>query len=343
MKVIAWIFLIILILIAVLAVGMGILSHIRAAEREERTIELQQENLIYKEKIERLCVFPSGYAPTVSGKMLNLTQYNLAVKDTILDVKKDVVYGAWHSGSTIDDRQYRQAFPELRPNGIRYEVVDNQCYVADVILPLTFDHRSHKISVGGVDWESYRSDKPPYNSREDFFAYICLRKSCERKPPKPIPPNAKVYDIRDPKENVESFEDKRFPDVIFYADPVFAPYQDRSGKTYQEYVFYTSDKNSDPTYSDNFQISTRVYAETTSTLESQEKPSFFKSSAFEDQVKPNTIFYRKISGNNSFDFYIDGGSIEVESFSTNVLPIMNKFIHAVQAYPQQFISDRAPQ
>ena len=94
MKVIAWIFLIILILIAVLAVGMGILSHIRAAEREERTIELQQENLIYKEKIERLCVFPSGYAPTVSGKMFNLTDYNIAIKDTIFDVKKDVVYGA---------------------------------------------------------------------------------------------------------------------------------------------------------------------------------------------------------------------------------------------------------
>ena len=341
MKVIAWIFLIILILIAVLAVGMGILSHIRAAEREERTIELQQENLIYKEKIERLCVFPSGYAPTVSGKMFNLTDYNIAIKDTIFDVKKDVVYGA--SRTRTLDRQRTHEFRELRPNGIRYEVVNNQCYVSDIILPLTFDHKSHKISVGGVDWDQDLYDRGEYHNREDFFAHICLKKSCERKPPEPIPPNAKVYDIRDPKENVESFEDKRFPDVIFYADPVFAPYQDRSGKTYQEYVFYTSGKNSDPTYSDNFQISTRVYAETTSTLESQEKPSFFKSSAFEDQVKPNTIFYRKISGNNSFDFYIDGGSIDVESFSTNVLPIMSEFIHAVQAYPQQFISDRAPQ
>ena len=79
-----------------------------------------------------------------------------------------------------------------------------------------------------------------------------------------------------------------------------------------------------------------------STLGSQEKSSFFKSSAFLDKVKPDTLFYIQVAS-DSFDFYIDGGSIDVESFSTNVLPIMNKFIHAVQAYPQQFVSDREPQ
>lgn len=288
MKVIAWIFLIILTLIAVLAVGMGILSHIRAAEREERTIYYQQQNVIYKEQIERLCVFPSGYAPTVSGKIFNLTHYNLAVKDTILDVKKDVVYGAWHYEDI--DEQRGGTFRELRPNGIRYEVVDNQCYVADVILPLTFDHQSHKISVGGVDWDQDLYDRGEYHNREDFFAHICLKKSCERKPLKPIPPNAKVYDIRDPKENVESFEDKRFPDVIFYADFALRNNKNRFGRTYDTYTFYASNKILDPKYSDNFQISTRVDMETTSTLDSQEKPSFFTSSVFEDQVKPNTIF-----------------------------------------------------
>jgi hypothetical protein len=60
-----------------------------------------------------------------------------------------------------------------------------------------------------------------------------------------------------------------------------------------------------------------------------------------DQVKPSTTFYRKISIGEIFCFYIDGGSIEVESFSTNILPIMNKFIHAVQAYPEQFVSEGA--
>ena len=340
MKVIAWIFLIILILIAVLAVGMGILSHIRAAEREERTIELQQENLIYKEKIERLCVFPSGYAPTVSGKMFNLTDYNIAIKDTIFDFKKDVVYGA--SRTRTLDRQRTHEFRELRPNGIRYEVIDNQCYVSDVILPLTFDHQSHKISVGGVDWDQDLYDRGEHHSREDFFAHICLKKSCERKPPEPIPPNAKIYDIRDPKENVESFEDERFPDVIFYADFALRKNKDRFGKTYDTYTFYASNKILDPTYNNNFEISRRVDMEITSTLDSQEKPSFFKSSAFENQVKPNTLFYIQVAS-DSFDFYIDGGSIDVESFSTNVLPIMSEFIHAVQAYPQQFISDQEPQ
>ena len=150
-------------------------------------------------------------------------------------------------------------------------------------------------------------------------------------------------DPRDPKENVESFEDERFPNVIFYADFALRTDKDRFGKTYDTYTFYASNKILDPTYNNNFEISRRVDMEITSTLDSQEKPSFFKSSAFENQVKPNTIFYRKIAGDDNFDFYIDGGSIEVESFSTNVLPIMTEFIHAVQVYPQQFISDREPQ
>jgi hypothetical protein len=51
------------------------------------------------------------------------------------------------------------------------------------------------------------------------------------------------------------------------------------------------------------------------------------------------FFIKKISSAENFDFYIDGGSIEVESFSTNVLPTMNKLIQAVQAYPQQFVSE----
>jgi len=341
MKVIAWIFLIILILIAVLAVGMGILSHIRAAEREERTIELQQENLIYKEQIERLCVFPSGYAPTVSGKMFNLTDYNLAIKDTIFDVKKDVVYGAWHYEDI--DEQRGGTFRELRPNGIRYEVIDNQCYVSDVILPLTFDHQSHKISVGSVDWNPSPYPETQYSIREDFFSHICLKKSCERKPLKPIPPHIAVKDIRNPKAHTESFEDERFPDVIFYADFALREDKNRFGKIYDTYAFYTLNKISNQTSGKSYRIRQMVDVEITSTLDSQEKLSFFKSSAFENQVKPNTIFYRKIAGDDNFDFYIDGGSIEVESFSTNVLPIMTEFIHAVQVYPQQFISDREPQ
>lgn len=339
MKVIAWIFLIILTLIAVLAVGMGILSHIRAAEREERTIYYQQQNVIYKEQIERLCVFPSGYAPTVSGKIFNLTHYNLAVKDTILDVKKDVVYGAWHYEDI--DEQRGGTFRELRPNGIRYEVIDNQCYVSDVILPLTFNHQSHKISVGGVDWDQDLYDRGEYHNREDFFAHICLKKSCERKPPKPIPPHIAVKDIRNPKAHTESFEDKRFPDVIFYADFALREDKNRFGKIYDTYAFYTLNKISNQTSGKSYRIRQIVDVETKSTLDSQEKPSFFTSSAFEDQVRPNTIFYRKIAGDDNVDFYIDGGSIEVESFSTNVLPIMNKFIHAVQAYPQQFVSEGA--
>lgn len=339
MKVIGWIFLIIFGLTAVLAAGMWVLSHIRAVEREEYTLYLQQQNVIYKEKVERLCVFSSGYAPTVSGKMFNLTQYNLAIKDTVLDVKKDVVYGA--SFTRTLDRQRLQAFRELRPNGLRYEIINDHCYIADVILPLTFDHKSHKISVGGVDWDQDLYDRGEYHNREDFFAHLCLKKSCERKPPKPVSPNAKVYDITDPKENVESFEDERFPDVIFYADFALRTDKDRFGKIYDTYTFYASNKILDHTYNNNFGISRRVDVETTSTLESQGKPSFFKSSVFEDQVKPNTIFYRKIAGDDNFYFYIDGGSIEVESFSTNVLPIMNKFIHAVQAYPQQFVSEGA--
>ena len=340
MKVIAWIFLIILILIAVLAVGMGILSHIRAAEREELAIYYQQQNVIYKEQIERLCVFPSGYAPTVSGKIFNLTDYNLAIKDTIFDVKKDVVYGA--SFVRTLDRQRLQAFRELRPNGIRYEIINDHCYVADVILPLTFNHQSHKISVGGVDWDSDLYDRGEYHSREDFFAHICLRKSCERKPLKPIPPHIAVKDIRNPKAHTESFEDERFPDVIFYADFALREDKNRFGKIYDTYAFYTLNKISNQTSGKSYRIRQRVDVETTSTLDSQGKPSFFKSSAFLDQVKPNTLFYIQVAS-DSFDFYIDGGSIDVESFSTNVLPIMSEFIHAVQAYPQQFISDRAPQ
>ena len=75
-------------------------------------------------------------------------------------------------------------------------MIDNQCYVSDVILPLTFDHQSHKISVGSVDWNPSPYPETQYSIREDFFSHICLKKSCERKPPEPIPPNAKIYDIR---------------------------------------------------------------------------------------------------------------------------------------------------
>ena len=336
MKVIAWIFLIILTLIAVLAVGMGILSHKRAAEREERTIYYQQQNVIYKEQIERLCVFPSGYAPTVSGKMFNLTKYNLALKDTLFDVKKEVVYGAWHYESI--DEQRGGTFRELRPNGIRYKVIDNQCYVSDVILPLTFDHQSYKISVGGVDWKSYE-DNGGVQYSEDFYAYICLRKLCEGKPSIYVPlTKSSDTDFRKPKKNRDFFEDKRFPDIIFYAD--FNHTEKRnSGKKYSDYSVYMQHKFIKQSGGRYYTLEMHL----PSILGSQGTPPFFTSSVFLDELKPNRTFHRRLSGGVEFSFYFNGGSIEPESFTTNVLPVMTEFMQALQAYPQQFISDREPQ
>lgn len=337
MKVIGWFFLIIFGLIAVLAAGLSLMMYKGGIEREKRIAGIRQENLEYKEKIERLCVFPSGYAPTVSGKIFNLTQYNLALKDTIFDIKKDVVYEASHY---LDiDNEYRQAFPELRKNGIRYEVIDNKCYVSDFILPLTFEHQSQKISVGGLDWDSDRYNGVQHNSREDFFAYVCLRKLCKGEPPVYVP-LTKGSDVNsmNSQPDREFFEDKRFPDVIFYAD-FESTTKHPSGEEYSKYDVRVQHKFLKKPNGSNYGIHLHVK----DILGSQGKPPVFTTPAFLEGLKPNRPLYINRVIEEDQSVYFNGGSIHPESFSTNVLPIMTEFMQAVQAYPQQFISDQEPQ
>ncbi|MEC7118584.1 MAG: hypothetical protein VXW65_01605 [Pseudomonadota bacterium] len=336
MKAIGWFFLIVFGLIAVLAAGLSLMMYKGGIEREKRIAGIRQENLEYKEKVERLCVFPSGYAPTVSGKIFNLTQYNLALKYTIFDNKKDIVYQSWNY--SIIDNQYRLEFAGLRPNGVQYEILGNQCYIADVILPLTFDHQSQKLSIGGTDWESGR-DSVIRDDREDFFAYICLRKRCEGQPPVYVPLTKSAdADFTKPLPNREFFEDKRFPDIIFYAD--FNRTEKRSsGKEYSDYSVYMQHKFIKQSGGRYYKLEMHL----PSILGSQGNPSVFNHPVFLEKIELSQRFYTQSHRFDGFSFYFNGGSIHPESFSTNVLPIMTEFMQAVQAYPQQFISDREPQ
>lgn len=81
-------------------------------ENEINAKILKQQQIAHQKEIDQLCVFPTGYAPTVSGYFFKIKEYQ--------DYMRPFAEA---------DRKRLGANMELHPLKVDYEIKDNKCYV----------------------------------------------------------------------------------------------------------------------------------------------------------------------------------------------------------------------
>lgn len=84
-----------------------------AKENEINAQIIKQQQIAHQKKIDQLCVFPTGYAPTVSGYLFKIKSYRDYMRPFIDDAVK-------RAGKDIY---------QILPIKIDYKIKDNKCYV----------------------------------------------------------------------------------------------------------------------------------------------------------------------------------------------------------------------
>lgn len=114
----------VLILLVVLAFFLNFYFEAQKIQEEKRAIRktLYQQQIVHQKKIDQLCVFPTGYAPTVSGYFFKIKEYQ--------DYMRPFAEA---------DRKRLGANMELHPLKIDYDIKDNKCYVTGFAFHALWD------------------------------------------------------------------------------------------------------------------------------------------------------------------------------------------------------------
>lgn len=118
-----------LILLAIVAFFISFYFKAQKIQEEKREIRkvLHQQKIAHQKNIEKLCVFPTGYAPTVSGYFFKIKEYTSYMQPFIDEAVK---------------RAGKDTY-QILPIKIDYEIKDNKCYVTGFSLSGLWD--SQKI------------------------------------------------------------------------------------------------------------------------------------------------------------------------------------------------------